>query len=153
MPPDVAARLAADAWRRSMKRAEDIKKADEARVEAQKRLLSESKLSEGFQRIAKKFSSFEEREQMRKKAAEQRKQALEAQRARQRREVPLHGEQFKASRLWRRDSLVDFTKAVDKENEGTRAAKLYRDAAEVEREEGGSAERAGRATHLRALAV
>ena len=67
-----------------MKRAEDIKKADEARVEAQKRLLSESKLSEGSQRIAKKFSSFEEREQMRKKAAEQRKQALEAQRARQR---------------------------------------------------------------------
>jgi hypothetical protein len=86
VPPDVAARLAADAWRRSMKRAEDIKKADEARVEAQKRLLSESKLSEGSQRIAKKFSSFEEREQMRKKAAEQRKQALEAQRARQRRE-------------------------------------------------------------------
>ena len=42
----VAAWLAADAWRRSMKRAEDIKKADEARVEAQKRLLSESKLSE-----------------------------------------------------------------------------------------------------------
>ena len=69
-----------------MKRAEDIKKADEERVEAQKRLLSESKLSEGSQRIAKKFSSFEEREQMRKKAAEQRKQALEAQRARQRRE-------------------------------------------------------------------
>ena len=85
VPPDVAARLAADAWRRSMKRAEDIKKADEARIEAQKRLLSESSCPR-VPRIAKKFSSFEEREQMRKKAAEQRKQALEAQRARQRRE-------------------------------------------------------------------
>ena len=120
VPPDVAARLAADAWRRSMKRAEDIKKADEARVEAQKRLLSESKLSEGSQRIAKKFSSFEEREQMRKKAAEQRKQALEAQRARQRRE------QFRFTANARSQRL-------DKENEGTRAAKLYRDAAEVEK--------------------
>ena len=121
VPPDVAARLAADAWRRSRKRAARIEEAEAQRVVAQQKALDASKPCAGSERLAKNFSSFEERGHARQQAAEEKKQAREAERARQRRE------QFQFTANARSQQLDGKGK-----DEGPRVARLYRDAVETE---------------------